>query len=263
MSTGTPLASRPPRALRHRRDAGQLTAGQLEELRQAWGQSQTITDDRGYQRWAGIHGLPLPMYCTHNSPLFLPWHRAYLYFFEKSLQDRVEGVTLPWWDWTRRHEEGIPRAFARARTQAGRRNPLYDSPIQRSGRVNPREARTRRQVGPPTGLPRPEEVEQILLNRDFLTFQSQLESLHGGIHVWVGGTMGSIGSAAYDPVFWAHHSMIDRLWYLWQLRHPGARVPANLLDQALAPFPITVRQTLEVTDLGYDYAASTASTGGA
>jgi tyrosinase len=74
--------------------------------------------------------------------------------------------------------------------------------------------------------------------------------------------MESIATAAYDPIFWAHHCMIDRLWYLWQLRHPGASVPARLRHRALAPFPITVRETLEVTALGYDYAASTAAAKG-
>jgi tyrosinase len=102
----------------------------------------------------------------------------------------------------------------------------------------------------------------VLANRDFLTFQTQLESIHDGIHIWVGGTMESIPTAAYDPIFWAHHSMIDRVWYLWQLEHPGAGVPAHLLDRALAPFPMTVRDTLDVTHLGYDYAASTAAAQG-
>jgi tyrosinase len=74
--------------------------------------------------------------------------------------------------------------------------------------------------------------------------------------------MGDIATAAYDPLCWAHHSMIDRLWYLWQLRHPGAGVPAGLLDRALAPFPMTVRDTLHVSQLGYDYAAATAAAKG-
>ena len=25
--------------------------------------------------------------------------------------------------------------------------------------------------------------------------------------------------AAYDPIFWAHHTNIDRLWSLWQLNN--------------------------------------------
>jgi tyrosinase len=102
----------------------------------------------------------------------------------------------------------------------------------------------------------------VLSNPDFLTFQNQIENIHGGVHVWAGGTMGSVPTAAYDPIFWAHHCMIDRLWYLWQLRHPGAGIPASLLGRALAPFPMTVRETLDITQLGYDYAASTAAAKG-
>lgn len=71
--------------------------------------------------------------------------------------------------------------------------------------------------------------------------------------------MGMIPFAAYDPVFWAHHTMCDRIWRLWQLRHTGSNPPASILDEALPPFRMTVRQTLSVTALGYDYAASTAS----
>ncbi|MBV9870351.1 MAG: tyrosinase family protein, partial [Frankiaceae bacterium] len=48
---------------------------------------QAINDERGYQYWAGIHGLPLPNSCQHGTILFLPWHRAYLYLFEQYLLD--------------------------------------------------------------------------------------------------------------------------------------------------------------------------------
>jgi tyrosinase len=71
--------------------------------------------------------------------------------------------------------------------------------------------------------------------------------------------MGQIPFAAFDPVFWGHHCMIDRVWRIWQLRHPGARPPRALLDEALPPFRMTVRQTLSVTALGYDYAVASAS----
>jgi tyrosinase len=256
----TPAPSLAPQALRHRRSARRMTAGQLADLRTAIAQAQGIDDDRGFQYWAGIHGLPLPISCVHHRELFLPWHRAYLYLFEKTLQDRVPGVTLPWWDWTN-HAEGVPGPYAKAKAE-GRKNPLFDSPIQPSGRETPSQTRTTRAAGDPHLLPSSEEVEAVLANRDFFTFQTQLESIHDGVHVWTGGTMGEIPVAAYDPLFWAHHCMIDRLWYLWQLRHPGAGVPAQLLDWALAPFPMTVRDTLHVSQLGYDYAASTAAARG-
>jgi tyrosinase len=256
----TPAPSLAPRALRHRRSARRLTAGQLADLRRAIAAVQGIDDDRGFQYWAGIHGLPLPISCVHHQELFLPWHRAYLYLFEKTLQDRVPGVTLPWWDWTN-HAEGIPAAYAKRKAD-GRKNSLFDSPIQPAGRETPSQTRTSRAPGAPAGLPSSAEVQAVLENRDFFTFQTQLESIHDGVHVWTGGTMGDIPVAAYDPLFWAHHCMIDRLWYLWQLRHPGAGIPAQLLDRPLAPFPMTVRDTLHVAQLGYDYAASTAAAAG-
>ncbi len=255
-----------PTPLRHRRDARRLSEGQLASFREAITAAQAIGDDRGYQYWAGIHGLPPPAYCQHstpqrNAPLFLPWHRAYLYLFEKQLQDRVAGVTLPWWDWTKFHQNPVPPAYAQARI-AGKANPLASSPIQPSGRRNKEEKRTRREPGNPSWLPNISQLNQVLANPDFFTFQTQLESIHNGVHGWVGGTMDDIAMAAYDPIFWAHHCMIDRVWYLWQLAHPGIVLSQKFLDQALPPFPLTVRQTLDITALGYDYAATTAAVPG-
>ncbi len=37
---------------------------------------------------------------AHRGPVFLPWHRYYLYRFEQQLQKKVPGVTIPYWDWT-------------------------------------------------------------------------------------------------------------------------------------------------------------------
>lgn len=256
-------AARPAR-VRHRRNVRTLTAGQLADFRRAVAAAQKIDDDRGYQAFAGIHGLPLPISCTHNSPLFLPWHRAYLYFFEKALQDRVAGVTLPWWNWTMRHEQGIPRAYTSAKSPDGKPNPLRGSPIQPSGREPGGPTKTAREPGAPGAPPLPalSDVRRVLELADFLDFQSQLEDIHNGVHVWVGGTMGSVGTSAYDPIFWAHHTMIDRIWRLWQLRHPGSGPPSNLLSRALAPFPMTVADTLDTEALGYDYAGSTAAAKG-
>jgi tyrosinase len=261
VTVSSPTPTRAPVRLRHRRSARRLSAGQQADLREAVTLAQKIGDDRGYQYWAGIHGLPLPEYCQHRSPLFLPWHRAYLYFFEKALQDRIPGVTLPWWDWTQHQPQGLPPVYARTRV-GGRKNPLASSPIQPAGRRNPKESKTWRQFGPQSWLPQSAEVETVLANRDYFTFQNQLENIHNGVHGSVGGTMGYIETSAYDPLFWAHHCMIDRLWYLWQLNHPGARLPAAYLDVALPPFPMTVRQTLDITALGYDYAAATAAVPG-
>jgi tyrosinase len=220
---------------------------------------QAISDDRGFGHWAGIHGLPLPMYCQHGTRLFLPWHRAYLYFFELAMRDQVPEAVLSWWDWTSTasHTSGIPAAFAKA-TVDRKANPLYRSQVPPAARINGQPRQTTRAPAPPAGLPTAAAVQSVLALADFLDFQTQLENLHGAVHVWVRGTMGQIPWAAYDPIFWAHHVMIDRLWRLWQIRHPNPHMPSDLLNQALPPFPMTVAETLEIKNLGYRYASATA-----
>jgi tyrosinase len=68
--------------------------------------------------------------------------------------------------------------------------------------------------------------------------------------------MSDIPFAAYDPIFWAHHCMIDRLWRIWQLSHTAVSLPATLQNQVMQPFNLTASQTLSTASLGYDYAAS-------
>jgi hypothetical protein len=48
--------------------------------------------------------------------------------------------------------------------------------------------------------------------------------MHNRVHVWVGGSMAP-GTSPNDPVFFLHHCNIDRLWALWQFRHPGQHYP--------------------------------------
>lgn len=243
--------------LSYRKNADLLRGPQLASLRRAYRASMNVNDDRGWLRWAGIHGLPLPMYCQHHTSLFLPWHRAYLYFFELSLKRFEPTVTLPWWDWTSpaSHRNGLPLAYTED-TDGNQPNPLAGGPIDPAARLAGGAlppARSSREPGDPAELPSRGQISQLLDRGDFLDFQQQLEAYHDGVHVWVGGTVAEIPYAAYDPIFFAHHVMIDRIWRLWQLRHPTVLAPPDLLDEALDPFNITVRQTLSVNTLGYDY----------
>lgn len=230
-----------------------------------------LTDERGYAYFAGLHGLPLPVECFHGSPLFLPWHRAFLYFFERALRDRSRDATVPWWNWaTPRGGRGqIPAAFADEEVD-GAPNPLFSAPvseqaIEEAARVGipvPGSTTFRQPGQGGRRLPTKAEVDAVIAIRDFDTFNQQLEELHGQVHVWTGGQRGHMGQvpwAGFDPIFWAHHSMVDRIWRLWQVRHNAFGPPRDQWDQALPPFPMTVRQTLDVNRLGYDYASATAS----
>jgi hypothetical protein len=105
---------------------------------------KTVGDERGFDWFASVHGLALPFWCEHGTPLFLPWHRAYLYYFELAMQTRLgprftpiapqdpelAEVGLPWWDWTsdESHREGIPDAYAQDEID-GQPNPLAASTI--------------------------------------------------------------------------------------------------------------------------------------
>ncbi|KAI5777171.1 hypothetical protein EDC01DRAFT_429778 [Geopyxis carbonaria] len=47
-----------------------------------------------------------------------------------------------------------------------------------------------------------------------------LEAIHDWLHGAVGGDMGSVAHAAFDPIFMLHHTNVDRLGALWQALHP-------------------------------------------
>ena len=249
--------------LSYRKSVDWLRDPQLAALRGAFTRSMSLSDERGFDYWAGLHGLPLPMYCEHHTELFLPWHRAYLYFFELTLKDLDRTVSLPWWDWTSplAHEWGLPSAY----TDVGGDNPLTGGaigPLARSqgDSQRPAPAHTFRQPDDPWRLPRGDSIEWILDLGDFLDFSQQIEQVHDDVHIWIGGTVADVPYAAYDPIFWAHHAMIDRLWRLWQLRHPTAGMPSSLLRKALRPFPITVADTVSTSTLGYDYSVFSSRT---
>jgi tyrosinase len=268
MATGSPNAQTLATPLRYRRKVQRLKAGQLRLLREAHQAIMDLRDDRGYRYWAGVHGLPLPIGCrnAHGTPFFLPWHRAYLYRIERAMRDRVPDAMLAWWDWRTDPDRRsrIPEAYEEEEVD-GRPNPLFSAEVPeqalREGRERGVEVgdRTRRRPSRDFPLPTPKAIADLIEIRDFDTFTSNLDSIHGGVHMWVGGHMTEIDFAAFDPIFWAHHAMVDRIWRLWQIRHGQPGPPRSLWDRALEPFGMTVRETLDVTRLGYDYAAATDS----
>ena len=119
--------------------------------------------------------------------------------------------------------------------------------------------RTVRAPGPPGELPSTATIQSILGAFTFDDFSTQIEDPHNQVHGWVGGTMSIVPIAAFDPIFFAHHTMIDRLWYLWQLRNPNAGVGTLAPDQALPGTPLNVSQVLDISRLGYDYATKVIS----
>jgi tyrosinase len=181
-----------------------LAAAELEGLREAFLAVMGLRDERGYQYHAGLHGLPLPIQCRHGDILFLPWHRAYQYFFELALQDRVPEVAIPWWDWTSAaaHQDGLPPTHAAQAREDGRPNPLFDSEVllppaelelvreRLPGSLTDDPPRTRRDPDLPDELPRDRTIRSILRAPTFSDFSFRLENVHNDVHVWVGSQPG-------------------------------------------------------------------------
>ncbi len=246
-----------------RKSITKLSTDEISRLRNAISEAIARRDDRGYQFFAGWHGVPLGL-CWHANALFLPWHRAYLHYFELALQDIDPDVTIPWWDWATSSE--IPPPYAQERVD-GRPNPLASAPINpmTSRREEDWPERTFREPGrvrPVLAPPWRDRWDWAQAAPSFSEFDRRISLLHNNVHVWVGGTMGQADWAAYDPIFWSHHAMVDRAWRIWQFNHPGGRPPDELLDTPLEPRGMTVRETLRVKQLGYDYSGTESTVGG-
>jgi tyrosinase len=233
---------------------------ELSKLRDAFKVSMACTDNRGYSHIAGFHGVP-DFYCWHHQAItgttvrariFLPWHRAYLSWLEWHLRDLSMDptITLAWWDWT--SEKDLPNSFKQEFISAGNPNPLFKFHINLPSWNIIRDT-TRDIRG---DLPTEEQVDDIIYNTpDFEDFEVKIEDVHDTVHGWVGGSMGIVGIAAFDPIFWAHHCMIDRIWYLWQEHNKNFEAGfEQMLDLPLSPFNRTVKTVLDIRRLGYEYA---------
>jgi tyrosinase len=251
--------------------------------------------------------------CPHGNWWFLPWHRAYLYFFERILRWACgnDKLTLPYWNYSDDTQRLLPQVF-RDRTTDGKRdgppNPLY-----LPSSVTFEDARGNPQVFPMRDGPLNDGLSQLtpyvtstraLLIPSFTTSSpatpqegfgspracdaacacgsGALESIpHNQVHRAIGGNavqvgdarrvgfMGDVSTAARDPIFWLHHSNIDRLWASWNaLKDHTNPQEADWLDyeftfydvgekgkEKRGPVPVVVtpRQLLHTRDLGYEY----------
>ena len=195
-------------------------------------------DPRSWAYQAAIHGSEQPPpdelaartwnMCQHASFFFLSWHRMYIYFFERILRAASgdDDLALPYWNYSNPGQQALPIPF---RDPAAESNPLFEA--QRNAGVN-QGAQL-----PPAAV----AISGTMAVQNFLpvgggrvsfggaripapqhfaprAFTGELENQpHNIVHGLVGGAglMGNPNTAAQDPIFWLHHSNIDRLWERW------------------------------------------------
>ncbi|OMP87567.1 Tyrosinase [Diplodia seriata] len=76
-----------------------------------------------------------------------------------------------------------------------------------------------------------------------------LENFHGNYHGIIGGSAGHMSEvevAAFDPVFWLHHSNIDRIFAIWQAMNDDFITktddPKQSDDTSLYPFRLPMKE---------------------
>jgi len=233
-------------------------------------QARDADDPTSWSFQAALHGSvrnPPPgtlgwADCQHGSWFFLPWHRMYLYFFERIVRKAVveaggpEDWALPYWNYDRPSPSNtIPPAFREPQLPDGSSNPLFLAPPQRDPDVmdgaqipptvtSPVAALSRtRFSSPPTPSFGGQRIGPVHFDGGFGTLES---TPHNVMHPTIGGQdpgsgvcggalMSDPDCAALDPIFWLHHANIDRLWNVWISQPPRENpTDATWLSQEFA-----------------------------
>ncbi|HYH16428.1 MAG TPA: tyrosinase family protein [Flavisolibacter sp.] len=173
-------------------------------------------DPTSWEYQSAIHGTTLTNNlqswnsCQHGTRFFFSWHRMYIYFFERIVRAKSgnPSFTMPYWDY--QTNPVLPPAF-RDNTPG---NPLYDSTRYASingGGALPSSIST--------------SINNALNNVLFDDYQTRIEGPHGAVHNAIGGNMRLIRASGKDPIFYLHHTNIDRLWDVWLWRCGGRATP--------------------------------------
>lgn len=187
--------------------------------------SKKPEDPRGWRRQAQIHEA----HCPHQNWWFLPWHRAYLWYFEQCCRDLVgDDFSLPYWDWTQ--NPTIPAPFWKG-TLAHRRA------------VTPNDAMPNETVGRQSITNLMEGMTLSSIYSDATLTDDQREApaagdLESQPHNSVHRRVGTDGANTFDmvtllspldPIFWLHHANVDRLWASWFKGRGNGRAPTSAL----------------------------------
>ncbi|XP_071686818.1 polyphenol oxidase, chloroplastic-like [Rutidosis leptorrhynchoides] len=213
----------------------------------------------GYTQVATHH--PEIELSIHNSWLFFPFHRWYLYFYERILGKLINDPTfaLPYWNWDDPEgmqipaifgTEGIPNPYLReSNGSLLGNNPLYDKYRNPHHQQPPLVDLSYSGKDGDRTIDLQKKCNFFTVYRDLIRNGTDAKSFFGGryvsgsepvangdksvgsveagshtaVHIWVGDPnqpngedMANFYSAGYDPLFYAHHSNVDRMWVLWK-----------------------------------------------
>lgn len=255
------------------------TPGKIAALRRGIQvmQSRADTNPTSWIYQANMHGIPsgetrrLTAWrtCNHGSFFFFPWHRMYLYYFERILRQASGDSTLalPYWNYSDFPDQRtLPQPFRNRLLPDGSTNSLYVE--QRASGVNQgTTALAAAEVSYNAAFQRTNFFHTSSGQQSFggsrvtsSTHRGSGSGLlegrpHNQVHVVMGGTNGwmrQVEMAARDPIFWLHHSNIDRLWDRWLQLGSGRANPLSNTDWMNDRFTFFDENARQVTMRGRD-----------
>lgn len=219
--------------------------------------------------------------CTHSPSgkeklHFLVWHRLYIWHFEKIVRklSGYEDFTLPYWDYSG------PNPSTKVLQEMFRTPGTGVYEACRYDALN---------AGQPISgeIERALDLTSLMKRTDYQSFCYQINAApHGAMHDYIGagndttgtlqfknpitgsitntGLMGWVPTAGFDPVFWTHHSQIDRIWQQWTNSENGKPVTLDELKAVEWPYVFfdengkkvtyTLEQALEIIyTMDYDF----------
>jgi tyrosinase len=228
--------------LRRRKDLASLTAIEQQRFLCAF---EMLNQSGQLGQFVSIHAATMA-HRQHGTLRFLPWHRVMLFVVESALEAFHPDVTIPYWDWTNPTEQQIPLWLQRY-------TPLVNTP---TGNIQ-----VVRAPGTQTDLATiVSNIPSIMDSTTFPYFSMDslggIELPHDYVHGWVGGSMSAIATAPADPIFFMHHTNIDRLWWDWQNGAGNGINPALTgEDSIMDPWSYSEPDTRKINQfpLGYQY----------
>ncbi|KAH3708433.1 putative tyrosinase-like protein tyr-3 [Dreissena polymorpha] len=216
----------PPSGYRVRRDIRVLNVTERRKVFRAFDvlYKTGVMARFGRAHWTEVHR-------KHGGAGFLPWHRVFTAALEEMLREVDPEVSLPYWDYSLDYYIPLPsdsivwsRCFYGNGTGTITDGPFryiyggYNMPIKRN--IARQEA---------SRLISKADIARLMEFCHFANITTgkhqydqgrshNLEFLHDGVHDWVGGDMGNLGTAAYDPIFFMHHAFIDYIWEQFRRR---------------------------------------------
>jgi hypothetical protein len=169
----------------------------------------------------------------HNTALFFPWHRFFLFSMENLFQMLDCRVTIPWWDWVTEAAAPLssPLWGNGSSWFGGDGNPsggcVTTGAFAFPGWTTPSQGCLTRSFAIGGTLAGQADLATAFalyaLPSQYDLFRNRIENgpgLHGAVHCLIGGIMCSIYSAN-NPEFFLHHATIDYIWSRWQSQSPA------------------------------------------